>query len=97
MEPTDKANHKAYDNEWDTLLVKPGLHVPADFAKRVMHRVDAAPSPFAVSAVHQAPANARRAPWRNRLQSLSKRRIGILSLPQLLAFVFGIMLATAAG
>lgn len=73
------------EKELDALLAKTSLHVPADFAQQVMRRVERLPSP--VSPVT----------WRSRLQALSKRRIGILSLPQLLAFVFGIMLTTAAG
>lgn len=93
MQPTEK--------DLDQLLAAPQLRPPADFARQVMRRVYDLPSPFPATASANAPravsAASRRAPWRRWLQALSKRRIGILSLPQLLAFVFGIMLATAAG
>ena len=76
----------SHEKELDLLLNASILKPPADFLDKVMRQVDNAPSAqfLRQGVVHQ------------HIQAKNQLKIAALNLTKLAAFVFGIMLATAA-
>jgi hypothetical protein len=75
-----------HEKELDRLFDAPILKPPADFLEKVMRQVENAPSAqfLRQGVVHQ------------HIQAKNQLKIAALNLTKLAAFVFGIMLATAA-
>lgn len=81
------------DAALDRLLLEAGPEVPDDFAARVLSGLPQRPDPAGLApAITRAP----RTVWRV-LQALALTGTGLLGLSQLLAYLFGVWLATAAG
>lgn len=72
------------EKEFDRLFDAPTLKPPADFLDKVMRQVENSPSPLWQAAAGQ------------RVQANKQLKIAVLNLAKIAAFVFGIMLATAA-
>jgi hypothetical protein len=72
------------EKEFDRLFDAPTMKPPADFLDKVMRQVENSPSPLWQAAASQ------------RVQANKQLKIVVLKLTKIAAFVFGIMLATAA-
>jgi hypothetical protein len=72
------------EKEFDRLFDAPTLKPPVDFLDKVMRQVENSPSPLWQAAAGQ------------RVQANKQLKVVALKLTKIAAFLFGIMLATAA-